>query len=797
MTAVATWPNWAAAEEAANAASTTAAESSQRLEEIVVTARRRDENAQQTPVAITAFSSQELTRRSISDIEQLSHATPSFNYEASPYDPFGAELGIRGQQATDIVLAQPSPIGIYVDEVYDSSGAALNLLNFDYIQQLQVLKGPQGTLYGRNTTGGAVKITTPLPDYDGVHGAGKIGVGNYADRVVSGTVNLPLINEHLAMNLVGRFENRGGYGTIEDTGRPLNDWQSESFRTTIRLDVTDNLQFLARGWYARAIAAGLPGNLVYVAPGATAGNLATAAQIGALSPTDFGILAGKLIPTPAQLAAFGADINAGYQALSAYIRSPYSQNGFDPSPALLQAFGVANLGIQGHAAEDKTWGGSLAATYHLTPDVYVKSITADSVTERNVQQNTGGSPFLLVQGYTTQQSPRQFSEELQVGGSAFAQALQWVTGYYYFDMRGWDNSSPVLQVVPLGPSPERETADVSDISHAWYAQATYAFTQDVRFTGGLRYTKERTNSISQAYEQILGVGAICQSAAGQPVGPTCINSSPSEFSNWSYTAGPDWQVTPDLMLYAKTSRGFRAGGAGIRSPFLTFRPEKVTDYEAGLKSEWLDHRVRGNLDVYQSNYNDIQRTILLQQPGGGVATGIQNAAKARIRGVELELLGKPLEGLTLSLQGAFTDAGYSEYMDAVSHRDLSRDSFENTPRWQGDLSGTYEKADPLGLLTTTLDFTWKGRVNYQPDNNGVFNGVATSQFTTQGGLGLFNARISQRLKVLNNLTLSIWGRNLADRKYLAHATDVSGQLGYVIAVPGIPRTYGLDVSMDF
>jgi iron complex outermembrane receptor protein len=774
-----------------------AASSGSELEEITVTARRRVEAAQSTPVSITAFKPEELARRSIVNIEQLARATPSFNLQNSAYDPFAAAVGIRGQQATDVVLTQPPPIGIYVDDVYDASGAALNLLNFDNIEQVEVLKGPQGTLYGRNTTGGAIKVTTPLPDYDGVHGSGKLGFGNYADKVFSGSVNLPVIDHRVAVNLSGRVEDRGGFGTVVGTGQDMSDWQSESFRAAIRFDVNEQVQLVARGWYAHALSSGQPSNITYVVPGATAANLATATQIGALTPTDFGILAGQIVPTPQQLAAFGADVNAGYRALSQYIVSPYSQNGYDPSPALLKAFGVDNIGIRGHEAEAKVYGGSFTANYQITSDLYIKSISATGVTKRASQQNTGGSPFLLIVGSIIDQEPRQFTEELQIGGSAFDQALQWVTGYYYFDMNGHDSSDPVLQVVPLGPTPSHEQAEVLDISHAGYSQATYAITHDIHFTGGIRYTKERTNSVNYTYSVIGGV-PVCQAVPGAPVSPeTCVTYSPSQFTNWSYTGGFDWQITPDLMVYAKTSRGFRAGGAGIRPPFLSFRPEEVTDYEVGEKSEWLDHRVRVNVALYQSNYSDIQRTVLTTVPGTAqVDTAIQNAAKAKIRGAELEVLTSPFGGLTVGLSGAFIDAGYLSYTDAEGD-DFSHHVFANTPRWQGDVTASYVYPAAWGDLTTTVDFAWKGWVDYQPDNHVVIDGVLTNGNTTQSGYGIFNARMSQKIRALGDLTVSIWGRNLADKQYTAYGTDIAGPLGFIEVQPGIPRTFGVEVSKQF
>ncbi len=844
--AIAAFPNWARASDAGTADSATASASSTpgssssttaptrlaaagpaadpgaQLQTVVVTARRRTESAQSTPVALTTFTPQQLQAKSVTNFESLSEATPALDYSASPYGAFQEEIGIRGQQATDIVLAQSPAVGIYVDDVYDMTGETLDLLNYDDVSDLEVLKGPQGTLYGRNTTGGAIKVTTALPDYDGVHGSGKVTFGNYGDKVVSTTINLPVVDQHLAVELAGRFENRGGFGSVEGTGRQVNSLQSESFRAAVRLDVTDKLQFIARGWYGHGTSGGQPADLTYVAPGATAANLAVATEIGALTPTDFGILAGAITPTPAQLAAFGADVNKGYQALSSYIRGPYYQGGFAVPQALLNAFGVGNIGLVPYQSEADVSGGSLTGSYQLTPNVYLKSITADSVTRRSAQQNTGGSPFLLIYGYTLDQEPRQFSEEFQVGGTALEDALHWVAGYYYYDMNGFDDSNPVVQVAPLGPTPSRETAQVSDISKSGYTQATYSITHDVHFTGGLRYTAERSGNVSATTVNVgagtpplyssSAAGVYCQSVSAttpyplvSPPTPNFVSSplcrypTSTTFDNWSYTAGPDWQITPDTMVYAKTSRAFRAGGTGIRPPFAPFKPEESTDYEAGVKSEWFEHHFRLNFDIYQTNYDNIQRTVLTDIPGTSqVDTAILNAASGRIRGAELELLGRPLDWLTLDLNGAFTDAGYISYINPGTGADDSDHVFENVPRWKGDMSATYQNPDPLGELTGTVDFEWKSWVDFQPDNHvTIAPGVLSDGSTIQGGYGMFNARLTQNIRALDDLKVSIWGRNLANKQYVAYGTDITGQLGFVEVQPGEPRTFGVDISKQF
>src|ERR1700733_8174718 len=238
------------------------------LDEIVLTARKRSEDNQQAPIAIPAFNTQEMQRLGITSVTDLGAQTPSLNFQQSPYDTFGSFIGMRGQQATEIIITQTPPVGIYVDDVYYPNTLMTSLENFEGIDQVEVLKGPQGTLYGRNTTGGAIKITTKLPDYDATHGDFQIGYGRFNEQTVSGSLNLPIVSEHVALGLTGQYSNLGdGYGRDIGNGVPLETNKSEAFRGTLRLDMTDNWQVLLRGEWAHARATQNIEDPAYVAPG--------------------------------------------------------------------------------------------------------------------------------------------------------------------------------------------------------------------------------------------------------------------------------------------------------------------------------------------------------------------------------------------------------------------------------------------------------------------------------------------------------------------------------------------------
>jgi iron complex outermembrane receptor protein len=342
----------------------------------------------------------------------------------------------------------------------------------------------------------------------------------------------------------------------------------------------------------------------------------------------------------------------------------------------------------------------------------------------------------------------------------------------------------------LLPNPIYNTSKLDDKSNSAYGQATYAINSDLHATAGVRYTSEKTSL------QLGNHNAVACNVAGvAPSGEVCSNSFDNSFDKVSYTAGLDWQAMEHLLLYVKTSTGFRAGGTNQRSnPALDYAPETVTDYEIGAKSEWLDRRLRANLAIYHSNYKDIQRTVYVNEANSFV-TEIQNAASAKINGAELELTARPISPLTLSASAAYTEPKYDQYKGFTATGatiDLSNNRFPNVSRWQGDVSANYMLKDGLGDLNATVDYSFRSFVDYQPDNHDA----VSAAYTTQSAYGLVNARISQNIAA-SHVDVTLWGKNLANREYSSGANDFSTQLGYAYSIPGLPRTYGLEIRMSF
>jgi iron complex outermembrane receptor protein len=783
-----------AAEASAELSADASTSDSGGLQEIVVTARKRSEDNQQAPIAITAFNTQDLQRMQIATVTDLGGQTPSLNFQQSPYDAFGSFIGIRGQQATEIIITQTPPVGVYVDDVYYPNTLMTSLENFEGIDQVEVLKGPQGTLYGRNTTGGAIKISTKLPDYDAISGDVDLGYGRFNAQTLSGSLNLPIVSEHVALGVSAQYSNDAGYGRDIGNGVPLGISKSEAVRGTLRLDLTDKWQVLVRGEWAHATSTQNIEDLDYVVPGFSIAAASVAAQIGALSPTDFRILSGLLTTgappagsTPAQLGAFFADVNKGRSALASYM-CRYCNTVTYGTPAQLAAFGISGVPIVPHAVLDLA-GGSVVSTYQFTPDFYVKSISAFEKTTRSTASSESASPFFLVNGIGDDQNPHQFTQEVQLGGNAFEDKLKWVMGYYYYRLKGDDDAENV-EIVPFEANPIIAQSEFTDTSNSGYGQGTYALTSNLHLTAGVRYTSEST-------ELTLGNrdAVACDVQGVPPTGAPCTANFYNAFHNTSYTGGIDWQALEHLMLYAKTSSGFRAGGTNQRSnPALPYAPETVTDYEIGAKSEWFEQKLRVNLALYHSNYKDIQRTISVIE-SGSLVTEVQNAASAKINGAELEVTARPFRPLRLSAFAAYTDPKYNAYngFNAVGEAvNLAGNSFPNVSRWQAGAAGTYTLNDGLGPLDTTLDSSFRSTVDYVPDNHSAESAFST----TQGSYALLNARVSQEISSWNT-TVALWGRNIANRRYFVGGNDFSTSLGFAYTIPGAPATFGVEVRKRF
>lgn len=742
------------------------------LEDIVVTARKVEERAQEVPIAITALSGAQLAQRGVQRISDLQYSVPSLVFSQTATSSFSPLVSLRGQTQGTIAISVDPSVGVYVDGVYLSGTAGLMSDSLVDIDRVEVLKGPQGTLFGRNTTGGAISFSTRLPTY-AFEGQLTAGVGNYDRRMANGVLNLPL-SDWAALRLVGSWSTRDGYGYDEARKVNVGDQDLQSLRAALRLNPTDQLEVIVRGDWTSGEDNGLLVHPLYV-------------------------VANPALPLirDAAIGGFGADTPENrLAAIEAY----QERIAMDPFRVRYNTPVFSTI---------DTANASLQVSYDFG-DFQLKSITAIRNTKDQRLYEVDATDLVQFTSLTTIHL-EQFTQEVQVTGVALDDRLTYAAGVFYYDLEGDEHSFGVQFGNLTNGGYQITAADVTDESWAVYGQATYALTDTVKVTGGLRYTDE-----TKTVDALGGSGANATApfncllpAALNPDLTTCRAFVETSGDDVSYTVAVDWSPRENLLLYARTGRGYKAGTINQRiigaNPISANKvaPEEVTDYELGVKSDWFDKRLRINADVYRSNYENIQRSSVICTTG--CSSVLQNAAEAVIDGAELEVTALPLAGLSLGLTAAYTDPEYERYTSGGL--DNRRERFLEVPEWTYSVSAGYSHYTSVGKLHGQLDWSWRSEMDMAPqDYPGgirVVGGVpqATGPGTPdsiriQDAYGLLGATLSLDIDQYD-ATVRLWGSNLLDERYYSHALGNANALGATIGTPGAPRTYGLDVTMRF
>jgi len=783
------------------------------LEEVVVTARRREEVIQKTPVAITAFSAADLTNKAIQGLNDLQTLTPSLTSNKNNTNSMGMEISLRGQTETRTSANSSGTVGVYVDDVYDQgaeiSGSLINLVD---LERVEVLKGPQGTLYGRNTTGGAIKFVTKKPT-DDFEGYLTLGLGNYDRHYVEGMVNVPIVEGKAAARIVGVFDEHSGYSYDVLNKRDLDDLHKWAVRGTLKLDPTDDLDIVVAGNVGVGRNNGTDNRTTYLQPGIStaAEDIAVALNLVPLSTLSPLFLGGSAAAKAAATAAITAALPAVNAAVQQALNAPRDQAREHP------------LYLTGQKAQ--TEGGSVTLTYDWDP-VTIKSVTAMVRSDRKSLYNAGGGYWTPLFG-NQQATNQQISQELQVSGVGLDNdRLKYSAGIYYFhtNVTEFRNSAASFPLF-LGPQglgvtgPNQNHNAIVDQSLAAYGQATLALTDSVNFTGGVRWTTESEDNLVNGivYSGLISgskatCGAPFPATAATPASQ-CFVPLTSSSRNVSYTAGLDWSVTDAMLLYAKTSRGYRAGGANQYpapgTPVTPYGPEIVADYEGGIKSQWFDNRFRLNADIYHSDYTNIQRGGSQAVPNGQggtiIVTETINAAAATIDGAELEAELIPAKGLKLGATVAYTYPKYLKYTQANlaypgGVEDLSGEPFYYVSRWTYTLTAGYEFDTDFANIHTELDWSYRTKASlyahdlYPATPTGPSAPIGS---TTQPGFGLLDASVSLDMPQYSS-TLTLWGKNMLDKRYFASFNSlVNNGVGTGVGNFGDPATFGVDYTYHF
>lgn len=715
------------------------------MAKVVVTAQRREQALQDVPAAVTALGAAELASRQIVDVKALSANAPSLLIVDTPVGKNNMIIGMRGIAPTSISSNNDPTVGIYVNGVYYARTAGANAALVD-MEAVEVIRGPQGTLFGRNTIGGALNMTTKAPK-QAFEGSLRAGAGNYNQRSLGGVLNVPL-GEKVAARIVVDALRHDGYGRGAPLGQQFGDEDRQYVRASLRARPSRDL-LIDLTWDRFRSDAN--------------------SQVWIVNYFDPSIAAAPLAPI------------AQYLQRSGYT----SYAGFNP----------ANTTDVDNATATLRWNAGPAT---------VKSISAYRQLDTVSGYDLDATPLFVNQLQRYGVSGHQFTQELQVYGSALSDRLDWITGAYYFTESLRDSS---LVTTPSGAATlgRLNEFDSRQTSASIFGQLTYALLPNLRATAGARLVKDKRDVdyyapryISETGAPLAGAGGCALAAAGLDQGG-CRYVPPTLRSDYTpWTLGLDYKLDDGSLVYGKVSRGFRSGGfqpAGGTSRFAyaPFDKEQVVSYEAGSKMELFQRRLRLNAAAYLAKYGDIQQIAPHFPPGSSTTvSSVINAGDATVRGLEIDAQLR-LGQLNLSLGVGLTDPEF----DNGPFEGLS---FVTTAERTYSLGVDYPLATPLGRLDLHLDYNWRSDVMFfQPVSTNAlpFRPLTTGQVAsnTQAGYGLLNAMFTLNLPGTKT-SVSLWGKNLGGKYYWARSNSFFSQ-GYNNQTPGDPRTFGINVDYRF
>lgn len=802
------------------------------LGEIVVTATKRETNLQETPISMAVMSTEALKDRHVTSLYDLADgAVPSLRIATFEARQSALTIGIRGIVPLDANQpAREQGVGIYVDGVYMGRQHGLNAALFD-IERVEVLKGPQGTLFGRNTEGGALSIVSKAPTGEW-GGSVEAGAGNYGSRTANAHINLPSIAgfsikldgviQHQDATTKNPMEGQAGWNYYNRKGlRAAVRWQpTSSITNDFSYDVAkdENTPFYSQ-------------LLNYNPNGCGTGTQAS--QPACTLP---GTAYTNLTGGPVKPLLPGVTVN-GSSRMS-----------------------EADIGVPQQVSVDKTHGFTNSLKWEVSPQIELRSITAWRGVDATQWDNSGGAhrPPLVNLGLGTATSActaaapcafsrysladlrqRQFSQEFQAVGT-FGN-IDYVAGLFYFNEHVSDDaatpssmgavatytngivtgadyvtipfctaSTPAFAGSAVNGCAIDRASEVWSKSYAGYGQLTWNATDALHITVGGRYTHDQKKGVLH-YSRNVNYDT---NPPAVSVGYKPLDASWNRFNPMATLA---YDVSDDLHVYAKYATGYRAGGASSRtSNYQAFDPEDVKSYEIGLKSDFWNNRARFNLAGYIMDRKDSQVDISSIQFVGSSSFNnlvtINAPGTTKIRGIEADLTLNPVEGLTLNASYAYTYTKIPPVLiTATDTSGASTSVYQNfyivfTPR--NAASGSIDYAVPVGGGDTKLKFHFDG--NYSQATQ------AFDQFATKNDSSLiFNGRISLAdIGTGNgrNLTLSLWGRNLFNEQYVfrrdpsnslpsAPTSSVStGSIANVLGDYGnfnAPRTYGVEASFKF
>lgn len=724
---------------------------SSEVEVVIVTAQHRKERGQDVPISITSVSGKAIENSGYKDVTDLQNLVPGVQYDPTQ----GAAFQIRGVGTTSFDFANAKSVNVVVDEVVMDAQRANGLIGLQDIASVDVLMGPQGTLFGKNSTSGAIIINTKNPDTEALSSKLNLSYGSRDDYGANLMLNLP-ISEQAALRISTFAQGQGGYGRFTVLNRDLGELQEYGTRLKFLYRPSDSLEIILSGDYGRH-------HDSFIRTSVDAG-----ASLNALQKL-YGV-------TPGVENADSADTSLG---------------GINTSE----------------------WGSSLRANYKIGEHTVslISAYRGSIYDNRTPADLLPTSVFAYVPFNHGYLETKKFSQELRLT-SPTGKFLEYVAGVFYNRLEAqqvqyqWATLGAPLPAAgssatyilynltgAAGSSGNASQFNTVHTSQAAYGQLKFNFTPKFNLSIGGRYTDDKN---SQGLSYVMVDGRTITGIANPYFYPT--NSAPAynygeiAGDNFSYKISPQYRINPNVMLYASYSTGYKPGGvAFVGSKYSPFKKETVEAYEVGVKSEIFNRRLRLNFDIFNSDFTDFQTTILTSIPDGKggtmQTTTIGNAGGLRSQGAELTFNYRPISELTLSGGLTYTKAWYTDYVYNTT-TDYTGSRLSNAPRFQGSIAADYRHAfaNQWGII---------GHIDY---------GFRTKTWTVVGqpayseveGYGLVNGRFTIT-PPNSKLNFGVYGRNLADT-YFSPGWQQYGALGLVhYTTPNAYRTVGIFANFEY
>ena len=833
-----------------------AAEESEGLGEIIVTATKRNENLQDVPVAITAITSAQLSKQGVFSTTDLNNSIPNLQV-SSAYGETQPNFTVRGiGVGTEYNSNAASPVGIYVDEVYQSFRASHGQQLYD-LEQVEVVRGPQGTLFGRNTTGGAINFITRKPGLNGSNGNATLGYGSFNRRSAQGAIEVTAVEDKIGIRIAGNYVDSDPYvkniqpiGLIksnpnvpnnvafgdQNVGNSPGGHESWGLRGQIRFAPTDTIDLNLKAYVAHSL--GGQDSPQNHGPSLTDDTIS-------LATSAFGFFY-----TPLASALFGNG-----QDLTLYLPPAYSARGR----------GLSDREIEGNSigtAETRTFGAVFNAKFELSDSINLTSISGYDRTRNGLlpRIDCDGTPYnVCAIGYAS--LSKSFNQDLRLDFTS--DRFKAIVGVYY----GWDKivtnntpdfygflsdvnavlGNPRTYFNPAGLGREsgmvtalKATQDYTQErkSAAIYGEASYELTDTIKVTAGLRYTKDKfgyLDALTTFYDDTgaarlytvsdYAPGGVFQryfigdsAALDASIKPLNRRDSSNALSGRAII---DWKATEDVLVYASYSRGYRGGtynGLSFQSAAQAYfvEPEKVDAFEVGFKSRFMDNRLQFNVSAFYYDYKSQQQQLIDR-----TSTTFLINLDGKLKGLDAELIFAPIDSVRFNAGLGILDSNFAHgtcpaapiggappqvgncVNTATGNIDVGGNPFPYASNVSANFGIDWDVIETgSGKFTIHADTSYTGRYYY--DVFGPYDYVGPQGTSVPSGRGplqlgggdywLINGRISYSTE---HFSIAGFVKNLTDKTYYPNAINVEGSYGSDYRIRAAPRTFGVEVAAKF